>query len=102
MSKLYLGTQGWSYKDWLGVFYPKGTDQGDYLEEYAKHFNTVEIDSTFYAIPRETTVQGWRERTPAGFVFAAKFPQMITHEKMLADAQMETHAFLATMGLLGE
>ncbi len=102
MSKLYLGTQGWSYKDWLGVFYSEDTDERDYLGEYARHFNTVEIDSTFYGIPRESTVNAWRERTPDGFVFAAKFPQMITHEKKLADSQAETHAFLAAMSLLGD
>ncbi len=102
MGTLYLGTQSWSHKDWVGVFYPEGTAPADYISEYARHFNTVEIDSTFYGIPRETTVMAWRERTPEGFVFAAKFPQVITHEKMLSDAQMETQVFLATMSLLGE
>lgn len=102
MGTLYLGTQSWSHKDWVGVFYPAGTAPADYISEYARHFNTVEIDSTFYGIPRETTVMAWRERTPEGFVFAAKFPRVITHEKMLNDAQMETQVFLATMRLLGE
>jgi uncharacterized protein YecE (DUF72 family) len=82
MGTLYLGTQSWSHKDWVGVFYPEGTAPADTISEYARHFNTVEIDSTFYGIPRETTVMAWRERTPEGFVFAAKFPQVITHEKI--------------------
>jgi len=99
---LYLGTQGWLYRQWVGPFYPEGTDEHDFLSEYAKHFNTVEIDSTFYGIPRETAVMGWAERTPQDFVFSAKFPKVITHDKMLADSQMETQAFLAAMKLLGD
>jgi uncharacterized protein YecE (DUF72 family) len=102
MGELYLGTQSWSHKEWVGPFYPEGTTPTQYITEYAHHFNSVEIDSTFYGIPRETTVYAWRDRTPDGFIFAAKFPQVITHEKMLADAQMETQVFLATMSLLGE
>jgi uncharacterized protein YecE (DUF72 family) len=99
---LFLGTQGWAYKSWVGAFYPAGTKSGDYLAEYAKHFRAIEIDSTHYGIPRPHSVKQWHDATPAHFRFAAKFPQIITHEKMLKDAEPETEEFLATMALLGE
>lgn len=101
-SDLFLGTQGWAYKSWIGAFYPEGTKPGDYLTEYAKHFRAIEIDSTYYAIPRPHSVEQWRDATPAHFRFAAKFPQSITHEKMLKDAERETDQFLSTLALLGD
>jgi uncharacterized protein YecE (DUF72 family) len=94
MDRLYLGTQGWSYPSWVGSFYPAGTPSARFLDYYATQFNTVELDTTFYAVPAESTVAGWRTRTPDGFRFAAKFPKIITHEKLLVDATAETHAFL--------
>ncbi len=98
---IYLGTQGWSYKSWDGVFYPRDTPPGSYLEEYATKLRAVEIDSTYYATPRASTVQQWRDETPDEFRFAAKFPQKITHEKMLKDTGPEVAHFLETMSLLG-
>lgn len=100
--RLLLGTQGFAFDDWVGPFYPPGTPQAKYLEHYAEHFPTVEIDSTFYAIPRQAVVRGWRERTPEGFRFAAKFPRAITHERKLQNAQREAEAFVATMQALGD
>ena len=79
---LYLGTSGWSYADWEGSLYPEDLPHGR-LAEYANHFATVEIDSTFYGTPRRSTVERWRNVVPRGFLFAAKFPQEITHEKNL-------------------
>ena len=70
--RLLIGTSSWTAKGWLGTFYPSGTKQGDFLKHYAQRFSTVEIDSTFYAIPRESVVENWRDITPAEFVFAAK------------------------------
>jgi uncharacterized protein YecE (DUF72 family) len=101
-TNIFLGTQGWAYKSWIGAFYPAGTKSGDYLTEYAKCFRAIEIDSTYYAIPRPRSVEQWREATPAHFRFAAKFPQVITHEKMLQDAERETEQFLSTISLLGD
>ncbi len=98
---IYLGTQGWSYKSWNGVFYPKDTPANCYLEEYAKKLHTVEIDSTFYATPRASTVKQWDEVTPDDFRFTAKFPQKITHEKMLQEAEQDVKLFLDTMSQLG-
>jgi uncharacterized protein YecE (DUF72 family) len=72
---LYLGTSGWSYADWEGSLYPAGLPAAARLAEYANHYATVEIDSTFYGTPRRSTVERWREIVPEGFLFAAKFPQ---------------------------
>jgi uncharacterized protein YecE (DUF72 family) len=99
---LYLGTQGFSFKDWVGPFYPTGTTQKTYLEEYSKHFPSVEIDSTFYGVPRDTTIQSWKDRTPEKFIFAAKFPRLITHDKKLDRAQGDAEHFVHTMQGLGK
>jgi uncharacterized protein YecE (DUF72 family) len=99
---LYLGTSGWSYSDWEGTIYPEALPSGSRLAEYVKRYATVEIDSTFYGTPRHSTVQNWREIAPDGFLFAAKFPQEITHEANLVDAEPETEAFLRTMADLGD
>jgi uncharacterized protein YecE (DUF72 family) len=99
---LYLGTSGWSYADWEGTLYPEGLPAGARLAEYAKHYATVEIDSTFYGTPRRSTVEKWREVVPEGFLFAAKFPQGITHDLNLVGADAATNAFLRTMAELGD
>jgi uncharacterized protein YecE (DUF72 family) len=99
---VWLGTQGFSFKDWVGPFYPEGTTQTTYLEEYAKRFPIVEIDSTFYGAPRATTVEGWKRRTPPAFQFAAKFPKLITHEKKLDRALGDAEAFIGMMQALGD
>jgi uncharacterized protein YecE (DUF72 family) len=99
---LYLGTQGFSFDDWVGPFYPEGTSKKGFLEAYAAHFPTVEIDSTFYGVPRDTTVQGWAERTPDEFLFSAKFPRLITHDKKLDRAEGDAEHFVTTMQGLGD
>lgn len=73
----------------------------DYLEFYADHFHTVEVDSTFYACPTSRTVRNWAARTPENFVFSVKVPQTITHEKVLVDCDAELEEFLKTMDILG-
>jgi uncharacterized protein YecE (DUF72 family) len=78
-----IGTQGWNYDAWVGPFYPTGTRAADFLTVYARAFSTVEVDSTFYAIPPAKTLRAWAERTPPGFKFALKMPQEITHERRL-------------------
>lgn len=100
--QIYLGTQGFSFDDWVGPFYPAGTSKTAYLEQYAERLPAVEIDSTFYGVPRATTVQRWKERTPPGFRFAAKFPKLITHEKKLDRALGDAEAFIGTMQALGD
>ncbi|MEP6991401.1 MAG: DUF72 domain-containing protein [bacterium] len=86
LSRIRIGTQGWNYDAWVAPFYPVGTRSTDYLTVYARAFDTVEVDSTFYAVPPVKTVRGWYDRTPADFVFALKLPQEITHERRLRDA----------------
>ena len=81
-----IGTQGWNYDAWVGPFYPTGTRGADFLPVYARAFGTVEVDSTFYAIPPSKTVRGWADRTPPDFRFALKLPQEITHERRLRDS----------------
>lgn len=102
IANLYLGTSSWSSESWLGPFYPPGTPPAEYLPAYATHYNTVEIDSTYYHILSRKMVQGWYDRTPDGLVFAAKFPSEITHKKVLIDCEQETEEFLDTMELLGK
>lgn len=99
---LYLGTSGWSYADWEGTLYPRGLPPGSRLAEYAKRYATVEIDSTFYGIPRRRTVERWREIAPAGFLFAAKFPRDITHGRALEGSEGLAKEFVSTISLLGD
>src|SRR5437763_7002837 len=89
MSELSIGCQGWNYDDWVSapvgtrVFYPHGTRSAEMLEVYARAFETVEVDSTFYAIPPLSTFESWAKRTPDRFTFSLKLPQEITHERAL-------------------
>jgi uncharacterized protein YecE (DUF72 family) len=99
---LYLGASGWSYADWEGTVYSEGLPAGSRLAEYANRYATVEIDSTFYGTPRRSTVQKWREVVPEGFLFAAKFPQEVTHEKKLSNAEKPAENFVRTMEELGD
>ena len=97
-----LGAQGWNYDAWVGPFYPTGTRSADYLTTYARAFDTVEVDSTFYAIPPAKTVKGWRDRVPAGFRFALKLPQEITHENRLRNSADQLALFAERARLLGD
>jgi uncharacterized protein YecE (DUF72 family) len=101
-ANLRLGTVSWSKPDWVGSFYPADLKPPQFLEFYARRFNAVEIDSTFYRIPTPSMVTAWKERTPAGFIFAAKVPRRITHTKVLSDCQSEMTAFLKSMEILDE
>jgi uncharacterized protein YecE (DUF72 family) len=89
-----VGCQGWSYEDWVTppaparpVFYPRGTRADRMLDLYARAFDTVEVDSTFYAVPSDATFDGWKARTPDAFTFALKLPREITHECGLRGAR---------------
>ena len=100
LAPIRLGTSSWTGEGWLGSFYPAGSKPQDFLPLYAERFDTVEVDSTFYRIPAASAVRQWRERTPAGFTFAAKLPQTITHEKLLVGVEEDLVAFLKVMDLL--
>jgi uncharacterized protein YecE (DUF72 family) len=80
-----IGCSGWSYAAWRGSVYPSGLPQGRWLEHYATLFDTVEVNATFYRLPKRTMVEGWANRTPPGFLFAVKASRYLTHVKRLAD-----------------
>jgi uncharacterized protein YecE (DUF72 family) len=82
---LYVGCSGWSYKGWIGKFYPLSLENKDWLSYYSKFFKFVEVDSTFYNIPSRFIVKGWKNKTPEDFKFALKFPKIITHEKKMQE-----------------
>jgi uncharacterized protein YecE (DUF72 family) len=98
---LYIGTMGWTYRDWVGVFYPPGTDERDFLTHYSRVFNALEIDSTFYYVPRPEVVTAWYQKTPHDFVFTAKMPRMISHERGLVETDDILTPFLSSIALLG-
>ncbi len=83
MAEIHIGAQGWNYEDWVGAFYPRGSRSSEFLDLYVKAFDTVEIDSTFYAIPSEASIISWAKRVPDEFRFSLKLPQQITHENRL-------------------
>ncbi len=99
---IYLGTSAFTAAGWEGSFYPRGMKPHDFLYYYATQFATVEVDSTFYRTPSVSTVTGWYERTPPDFVFAAKVPRVVTHDKVLVDCEKEFDEFIDRMDLLDE
>jgi uncharacterized protein YecE (DUF72 family) len=108
--RIEVGCQGWNYDDWVTgpasgemVFYPRGTRAAEMLEVYARVFQTVEVDSTFYAIPSAKTIDGWARKTPPHFTFALKMPQEITHQHALRLSCIEAlEEFCDRTSLLGE
>jgi uncharacterized protein YecE (DUF72 family) len=82
-----IGCSGWQYKHWQGAFYPADCPQAEWLEFYASRFDTVEINNSFYRLPEAATVTRWRERAPAGFLFAFKASRYLTHMKKLKDPE---------------
>jgi uncharacterized protein YecE (DUF72 family) len=101
LAEIRLGTSSFTAAGWEGSFYPKGIKSADRLTFYAEHFDTVEIDSTFYACPSPRNVEGWAAKTPADFIFSVKVPQTVTHEKVLVGCDPELKQFVETMGILG-
>jgi uncharacterized protein YecE (DUF72 family) len=101
-SNILLGTSAFTADGWSGSFYPPGLRPADYLSFYATRFRTVELDSTFYRTPAPAVVKGWYEKTPLDFIFAAKVPRVITHERVLVDCDADWRHFLATMEILRE
>ncbi len=100
---LHIGCSGWSYADWVGGFYPHGTQQGDFLKLYAKVFDAVEIDSSYYRIPSPLQITEWHNATPENFHFTAKFPKQITHEHKLVNVSERLSRFYEVMeGLRGK
>ena len=102
MADYFIGTSGWNYKDWVGPFYEEGTKGTDMLSSYAQHFNTTEINNSFYSLPTEKAVKSWVEDTPKDFTFAVKASRYTTHMKKLKDPQKSTDKFFKAIKPLGE
>jgi uncharacterized protein YecE (DUF72 family) len=113
MARLRYGTSSWSTEGWIGPFYPEGTTPREFLGIYSEVFDTVEADVTYYRVPGPSMVDGWRDRTPDGFVLSAKFPRSIVHagdgprpngEVVLVPEQVgeDTERFLTAMDRLGD
>jgi uncharacterized protein YecE (DUF72 family) len=98
--RIHIGTSGWHYKHWLGTFYPEEVKASGQFDYYKTHFNTVEINNSFYRLPAPETFAGWRENTPEGFVFAVKASRYITHMKKLRDPKQSLAAFLENSAYL--
>ena len=98
--KYFLGCSGWYYNDWAGKFYPEKLNKSKWLEYYSKHFNTVEINNTFYRFPNEKTVKGWYNRTPDDFKITLKANQLITHRKRFKNTQSTINRFYGLAEIL--
>lgn len=101
MKRYRLGCSGWSYSDWIGKFYSDACTPKDMLEEYCRHFDTVELNMSFYRLPFEQMVKSWAKRTPEGFIFCPKLSRQITHLKKLRNSDELLSAFLGRLGILG-
>ena len=99
---LYLGSCSWVYDHWRGSFYPPHLPQHDWLPYYASQFNAVEVDSTFYAVPRPGVVKRWHDITPPAFRFTLKLPKALTHDRHLDGADAALPGFLRAIEPLGE
>ena len=95
MARLYLGTSGWSYPEWKGKFYPAKIAGDEMLPFYARHFDAVELNNSFYRLPKPEAMAKWRDTVPDGFRFAVKAPQTITHRRRLLDVEEPVQRFLA-------
>jgi uncharacterized protein YecE (DUF72 family) len=100
--RIFVGTSGYVYRDWRGVFYPKGLAGKDWLEHYARSFRTLELNATFYRLPSHDTVRRWRDQTPPDFLFAAKGSRFLTHMKRLTDAALGLTRYYERALLLGD
>jgi len=94
MAKIYIGTSGYYYRHWVGRFYPEKMAMGKWLEYYSKVFNTVELNTTFYHLPRAKTLEGWIKKTPASFLFSVKVHRTITHIKKLENVRSDFYGFM--------
>ena len=92
-SNIHIGTSGWSYKHWKGLFYPEGLKTTLWLEYYSRTFNIAEINTSFYHLPKHQTVLNWIEKAPEGFLFCPKLSRYITHMKKLKEVDEPLQRF---------
>lgn len=100
--QFFVGTSGYSYKEWKGSFYPEKLPAKEMLSFYAQHFSTVEINNSFYRMPTVSVVESWAQQVPESFQFVLKAPQAITHFKRLKECQEPVELFLETASALKE
>jgi len=100
--KYRVGTSGWSYDHWKGVFYPETLPASRWFQHYLAHFDTVEINATFYRMMPDRTFEGWREKAPSGFLYAVKMWRQVTHRKKLDNVGSEVSDFLKRVALLDD
>ena len=98
--EIHVGTSGYAYKEWKGKFYPEKVSPKEMLRHYSGRLDTVEINNTFYHIPRESVLTSWAEQVPGEFIFALKAPQVITHLKRLRNVSGETEYLFRTLSVL--
>jgi len=91
--KVHIGTSGWSYKDWKGLFYPKNLKSNEWLTFYSETFNITEINTSFYHLPKKQTVEGWVNKVPDNFLFCPKMSRYLTHMKKLHDPEEPLERF---------
>lgn len=101
-ARLYVGTSGWSYDWWRGVFYPEGLPKEKWLSFYASQFKTVEINYSFYRLPSRSAFEKWSRTVPRDFIFAVKASRYITHNKKLKGAEDAWKRFIEASVGLGE
>jgi uncharacterized protein YecE (DUF72 family) len=94
VSNIHVGCSGWVYKHWRGIFYPDGLPQRLWFERYAEEFDTVEINNSFYHLPKPETYDKWRKQAPEGFCYAVKANRFITQAKKLKDPEEPLDRFL--------
>lgn len=99
---VHIGTSSWLFDAWRGVFYPDKLPKSQYLTYYASQFDTVEVNTSFYAIPTPSTLLAWVESAPPGFTYTLKFPRAITHDRRLIDCEGVTRTFLDSLRALGD
>jgi len=97
-----VGTSGWHYDHWRGRFYPEKLAKAKWLEFYASHFATVELNNSFYRLPSENAFASWRDSSPASFTFAVKVSRFITHIRRLKDTGEAVEKFITRAKILGE
>ena len=98
----YIGTSGWHYDHWRYRFYPEKSTKADWLEFYASHFSTVELNNSFYRLPSENAFANWYKSSPADFIFAVKVSRFITHIKRLKNGEEPLDTFITRADGLGE
>lgn len=98
--RFFIGTSGWVYRHWRGVFYPRDLPQRDWFPHFARYFSTVEINNTFYRLPKESTWEHWRDEAPSGFRYAVKGSRYVTHIKRLRDCEEPVQTFIERALLL--